>query len=667
MVINKIEINKHFLFINKINFGYLMNNNFVHQLRTLPEIFEGSYFYIPDYQRGYAWDEKQIDELLKDIDHLLLDNSAVRHYTGTLVLSQSKKQVNQYNIVDGQQRLTTLVIFFKCISLFADKGEKESISTKYLKRGDLGNDQFVLKLNLDTNKFFEKVILSDRNLENCPITLESHERLLNAHDLIHKWLSQKTSSGVLITQILNVLEDRLGFLVYSPIEDAETGIMFEVINNRGKQLSELEKVKNYLIYCSIKLSAFSLRDDITEHWSDILQSLNKAKKTSPNEESSFLRYCLVVFFKMNKTDSQYGYDVLKSRIKIDQCLQDVEKKNNTIIKLQEFIKFLKLSAKWYEHLYAPNYVGLDKAIQPLIENIRAQNVHASIMPLFLALVLKNKGKGEMLERHLRLLETLNFRVYIANGMTFRKDTGQGDLYQYASRYYYGSLLNSFIAEENRVVEKTTLTNDDQALEYLLVSFTQNLAHDGWFEASFYLDGKSSFDFYGWRGIRYFLMNYESSLQPNKTINIDKILKSRSSGKTNDYLSVEHLWATENRNLEGQNCREVDGYQKRRLGNFVLLELRLNIQGSDDDVWIKADRYLDGFEQEAPTDLYHVRLAGKSVQKTVKAMSDVKKTINYYSDFYSEIINEQEERYIKFAMKRWTLKGYIGYKKHHEEL
>ncbi len=644
-----------------------MKNNFVHQLRTLPEIFEGNFFCIPDYQRGYAWDEKQIDELLKDIDHLLLDTSAVRHYTGTLVLSLNKDQSNQYHIVDGQQRLTTLVIFLKCISLFADREDKESIGTKYLKRGDIGNDQFVLKLNLDTNKFFEKVILSDRNLENCPITLESHERLLNAHDLIHKWLTQKTSSGVLITQILNVLEERLGFLVYSPVEDAETGIMFEVINNRGKQLSELEKVKNYLIYCSIKLSAFSLRDDITEHWSDILQSLNKAKKTSPNEESSFLRYCLVVFFKMNKTDSQYGYDVLKERIKIDQCLQSSEKKNQTITKLQDFIQFLKLSAKWYEHLYAPNYVGLDKAIQPLIENIRAQNVHASIMPLFLALVLKNKGKGEMLERHLQLLETLNFRVYIANGMTFRKDTGQGDLYQYASRYYYGSLLNSFIAEENRVVGKTTLTNDDQALEYLLVSFTQNLAHDGWFEASFYLDGKSSFDFYGWRGLRYFLMNYESSLQPNKTINIDKILKSRSSGKTNDYLSVEHLWATENRNFEGQNCREVDRYQKRRLGNFVLLELRLNIQGTNDDAWIKADRYLEGFEQEAPTDLYHVRLAGKSVRKTFNTMSDVKKTINYYSDFYSEIIGEQEERYIKFAMKRWSLKGLIGYKKHHGEL
>ncbi|WP_288403221.1 DUF262 domain-containing protein [uncultured Acinetobacter sp.] len=645
----------------------MLENHFVTQLLTLSEIFTNNFFQIPDYQRGYAWDEKQIDELLKDIDHLLLDSSAVRHYTGTLVLSQSKNQVNQYNIVDGQQRLTTLVIFLKCISLFADKVQKESITIKYLKRGDLGNDQFILKLNSDTNKFFEKVILSDRNLENCPITLESHERLLNAYDLINKWISQKTSSGILITQILNVLEDRLGFLVYSPVEDTETGIMFEVINNRGKQLSELEKVKNYLIYCSIKLSALSLRDEITDHWSDILQSLNKAKKTSPSEESSFLRYCLVVFFKMNKTDSQYGYDVLKDRIKIDQCLQSSENKNQTITKLQEFVQFLKLAAKWYEHLYAPNYVGLDKTIKPLIENIRAQNVHASIMPLFLALVLKNKGKGDVLERHLQLLETLNFRVYIANGMTSRKDKGQGDLYQYASKYYYGNLLKHCVSDDERSIGKVELINDDQALEYLLVSFTQNLAHDGWFEASFYLDGKSSFDFYKWRGIRYFLMNYESSLQRNKTINTDKILKSRSSGKTNDYLSVEHLWATENRNFEGQNCREVDRYQKRRLGNFVLLELRLNIQGTNDDAWVKADRYLEGFEQEAPTDLYHVRLAGKSVRKTFNAMSNVKKTINYYSDFYSEIISEQEERYIKFAMKRWSLKGYIGYKKYQEEL
>lgn len=66
----------------------MLENHFVTQLLTLSEIFTNNFFQIPDYQRGYAWDEKQIDELLKDIDHLLLDTSAVRHYTGTLVLSQ---------------------------------------------------------------------------------------------------------------------------------------------------------------------------------------------------------------------------------------------------------------------------------------------------------------------------------------------------------------------------------------------------------------------------------------------------------------------------------------------------------------------------------------------------------------------------------------------------
>lgn len=644
-----------------------MKNNFVQQLRTLPEIFEGNFFYIPDYQRGYAWDDKQIDELLKDVEHLLLDTTAVRHFTGTLVLSQVLNKPNHYNIVDGQQRLTTLVTFLKCITLFLDESLQEALDAKYIKRGEIGSQSYVFKLNIDTCKFFEKVILADGNLENAPVTLESHERLWNARNKIIKWLSEKNASGIGVEQILDVLEDRLGFLVYSPIEDAETGIMFEVINNRGKQLSELEKVKNYLIYCSIKLSALSLRDEITDHWSDILLSLNNAKKTSPVEESSFLRYCLVVFFKMNKTDSQYGYDVLKSRIKIDECLKSTDKKHTVIKKLQDFISFLKLSAKWYEHLYAPNYIGLDKTIQPLIENIRAQNVHASIMPLFLALVLKNKGKGAVLERHLELLEKLNFRIYIANNMTFRKDTGQGDLYQYASKYYYGNLLNHYIAEENRQIGNTNLTNDDQALEYLLVEFTQRHARDNWFEDSFRLDDKSAFDFYKWRGIRYFLMNYESTLQPNKTINIDKILKGVSSGKTSDYLSIEHLWATDNRNTEGQNCREIDYYLKRRLGNFVLLELRLNIQGQKDDVWIKADRYLDGFEQEPPTDLQHVRIVGKNIRKVVKARQDIKKTINYYSEFYNEIIDEQEERYIKFAMKRWSLKGYIGYKKQVEEV
>ncbi|MEK6708293.1 MAG: DUF262 domain-containing protein [Pseudomonadota bacterium] len=48
------------------------------QLLTLPHIFNGRLFTIPDYQRSYAWDEKQVEELLKDIDHLMNDGVALR-------------------------------------------------------------------------------------------------------------------------------------------------------------------------------------------------------------------------------------------------------------------------------------------------------------------------------------------------------------------------------------------------------------------------------------------------------------------------------------------------------------------------------------------------------------------------------------------------------------
>lgn len=69
------------------------------------------------------------------------------------------------------------------------------------------------------------------------------------------------------------------------------------------------------------------------------------------------------------------------------------------------------------------------------------------------------------------------------------------------------------------------------------------------------------------------------------------------------------------------------------------------------MWVKADRYLDGFEQEPSTDLQHVKNVGKYICKVVKTRQDIKKIVNYYSEFYNQIIDEQEERYIKFAMKR----------------
>lgn len=635
------------------------NPNFGAQLMHLPEIFNERLFVVPDYQRGYAWGKKQVEELLKDINHLMSeandspDEKTPSHYTGTLVLSRSDTILNgTYHVVDGQQRLTTLVVLMKMLNELLPAAERTDFTALYIRRGEVGSDNAVLTLNSDTRVFFENVVLGDGNVANEPVTLEAHERLLESRKIIGKWLTDHVNEGATIAGIRNVIETQLGFLVYAPKEDAETGIMFEVINNRGKQLSELEKVKNFLIYCCVKLKATTLRKSIDTDWSSILRNLNTAKKTSQSDEDAFLRYCVAVYFKLNKTDSQYGYDELKKLIVIDSAVR-----TETIGKISNFVSFLKSSALWYSRLYGQQHHGLEPQLIPIFNQLRAQGQQASIMPIFLALVIKNEGKGDRLVSLLKLLEILNFRVYMTRNMTSRNDTGQADLYKFASRYYHSELKIDFSAEAKQFGYES-IDSEEAALEYRLVGFVLWHAADERFKSSFVLESGSPNDFYHWDGLRYFLMNYEAVLEEKRTIPIEKILLSRQEGKSADYLSVEHLWAVENRNKIGENDRREDKFEKRRLGNFVLLELRLNIQGGNDGLELKLPKYL---KSPTSTHLAQVKMMAMDAEKVLVEMAQRTKHKNYYSDFHQKVNSLQEQRFIDFAEKRWSIKPFLGYK------
>jgi hypothetical protein len=631
------------------------------QLLSLQQIFEGRLFTIPDYQRGYAWDEKQVQELLNDIDHLLSNKASHRHYTGTLVLSRPLgADENEYHVVDGQQRLTTLVTLLSTIAPAVEDENRAVFVATYLRRGEPGSDRSVLKLNSDTRLFYERAVLGNDAPQNQAITHQAHERLFQSKKIITAWLSSRMSSGLLVQDLRNTVESELGFLVYAPKEDAETGIMFEVINNRGKPLSELEKVKNYLIYCCVKVSALSLRADIDRDWSTVLRHLNTAKKNSAGDEGAFLRYCMIVHFGLNKTDSQYGYDILKARLGIDDAIRDPLKKSELIEKIADFVRFIVAAALWYARLYGAQTEGLRAPLKEVLDQLRGQGRHASIMPLFLALVIKSDGEGESLIRQLKLLEIVNFRVYMARKITQRNDSGQGELYAYAAAYFQRRLLE-WVPQEHQNAKRDAITDEDRALEYCLVGFVIKYAPDILFEKSFQLEAGSSDDFYAWGGLRYFLMSYEQRLHDHKTTRIDRIGATRIDGGSSDYLSVEHLWATDYRTGDGENNRAIDGFEKRRLGNFVLLELRLNIQGSNESIEDKIHRYRFGMEGKAATDLEHVREAARTAKKVLESMSEWKRSKNYYLDLHRDINSMQEGRYTKFALDRWAVKGYAGFK------
>ncbi|MCF7977138.1 MAG: DUF262 domain-containing protein [Chromatiaceae bacterium] len=627
-------------------------------LLSPPEIFQENYFFVPDYQRGYAWTDSNVDDLLQDVLHLMrVTDTQIKHYTGTLVLTKPEKDslVNRFGLVDGQQRVTTLVILMSCIAealRSVDRQRSKLLQETYVIRGEVGNEQPVLLLGKEIQPYFSRVIIGDETKEQVPIEYNSQQALLDAKERIMKWIvNHSIADSSFLLELTASIENRLGFLVYSPEDITEVGIMFEVINNRGKELSELEKVKNYLIYCCAKLGANTTRDTVNWSWSVVLRNLRSARITNSQDESAFLRYCSVVHLKLSKSNSQNVYAWMKKAWDIDHALSASHEKSELIRLIEDFVRFMIPASMWYAALFGQKHEGIPKEIIEVLEDLRSQSAYASVMPLILAVLVKNKGSGESVIRLLRLIAILNFRVYVAQGITARSDSGQSSLYDWARSYYH----DESPVLEAEIVGKVTVDNQEKYLEWGLCDFVQSYSNDEAFELSFHLPEGGNYDFYGWSGLRYFLMCYEAEIQPKKTIPIDRILLGRYDAKTNDYYSIEHVWARSNRIGTGQNNRPQDYWVKRRLGNFVLLEMGINIAAQHLDVEDRLEVYT---AVEAPSDLQQVRLLVSDVKAAVEALEYERQTKNRFLDMYSSICDAQEDRFIKFAKKRWSIEEFI---------
>ena len=113
----------------------------MNELQSLSQIFQYKIFRIPDYQRGYAWQDSQLRDFWEDVINLQTDRY---HYTGLLSLKVLNKAESQnlgnddiwllqngfkaYHIVDGQQRVTTFVLLINSIVQYAEKKHIVAVS-----------------------------------------------------------------------------------------------------------------------------------------------------------------------------------------------------------------------------------------------------------------------------------------------------------------------------------------------------------------------------------------------------------------------------------------------------------------------------------------------------------------------------------------------------------
>ena len=130
--------------------------------KNLRGLFNGRAFRIPDYQRGYAWDDKQLNELWEDLEQIASESGELKkHYMGTIYLERIKpkesekwlldKDIKFYNVIDGQQRLTTISILLFELLKATETGyaetKKDTLLETFISQSDLSGNNRVYKFS----------------------------------------------------------------------------------------------------------------------------------------------------------------------------------------------------------------------------------------------------------------------------------------------------------------------------------------------------------------------------------------------------------------------------------------------------------------------------------------------------------------------------------------
>jgi len=632
-------------------------NDQLARLITLPEVFSGKLFRIPDYQRGYAWGSEQVKALLDDIEQLFIYDHM--HYTGTVVIVESEdlllannKHGIAYDVIDGQQRLTTFsILLSRLINSLRDKDKKEKLLDLYVRRGEAGNYTRVFRLNSDIDPFFTKCVI-DGDTKDLDLQFVSEKYIINAYSKIDSWVTDQAAKGRSVEDLLDVITTKFGLLVYRPTESSEAGMMFEVINNRGKPLTELDKVKNYLVYYSIKSKKNDLHEAVNQNWGRVLKNLAKAHHLKRPDEITLLRSAVICYFGFNKEQSSNIYENIKKRFPLSKSDDDWRE-------LIKFVKFLSRASTYYECLLNENSEFRrklnNKELVLQLELIRSQAAHASILPLFFAVMewRDNLDINDVVNI-MKMIEAVTFRVYMTRNGAKRTDSGQAWLFW---------LSHKLFAEDKTWIKKYEDESEEKykgvagAVIGQLYDVVDEYCNDDKLEDGLLLKQSDNDDFYKWAGIRYFLMCYEQYINPKRTIRIEDILKKKTDGKSLDLPSIEHIWAKANEITGSRHKKDKDGHTKRRLGNFVLLELGINIQAQDFDL-VKKVKIYDGDNSDGDKSrLKQVHLLIKDFHKVFEKLNEeyTKKVANFSRKLSVQSIEQNEDRYIKFAKKRWSVK------------
>jgi Protein of unknown function DUF262/Protein of unknown function (DUF1524) len=221
----------------------------------------GLTYRVPPFQRDYSWTEDEWDDLWQDIIDLFEADGEPAHYLGYLVLQSSDSK--QFDIIDGQQRLTTISLLILAglghlqdliaADLDANNNTKrqEQLQNSYI--GYLDPVTLIprskLELNRHNNRYYQTYLVPLEKLPQRGLNASEHQ-LRKAFgwfkDRIKKRCGVTVQSGQDLAALIDGLVDKLFFTVITVTDELNAFKVFETLNSRGVRLSATDLLKNYL-------------------------------------------------------------------------------------------------------------------------------------------------------------------------------------------------------------------------------------------------------------------------------------------------------------------------------------------------------------------------------------------------------------------------------------
>lgn len=573
-------------------------------LKNINDLFFGnSIFNIPKYQRAYAWGERQWDDFLEDMENHSLENN---YFLGTILLQENDTTDGDFkviDVVDGQQRITTCIIFMKVlIDALKERTDERTrrLEDTYVRY----DDEYRLRVIESDNDFFRSYIVGETDGKEY-IRTPSQRRLYKAKRYFTTALRNLPAETLI--DYKNKLHNKTQVLTYAVGSPTEATLIFETTNDRGKSLTNLEKIKSFLMYKCYQAEQKNpdkLLRDIQNRFSEIYREFERVSDRI--DEDTVLRYHYVAFEPWkDKKEYQNVVRSLKDRL---NALIKGNEPEQAVRLISEFSKSLKESYM--------NVVAILEDKHPAVRDLFVLDRMGNIFPLLLkAYKCDSSSSKQNFYAVARQLEVYCFRVY-AIGQR-RGFTGQSQLFTQARDF----------------------EGDYDGLVKWLRGLTGNYSWNSRFEDD--LRNPYLYEDIPPRDLRYLFWKYENHLRETQQPKWAKMSEEEIRTKSKKYqFTIEHIAPQNRKEAKVIAAKEVfprmtEKFEEEylhQLGNLTIDPQSANSSKGNKGFEAKNSRYFT----KAP----------------LKIQNELEDFLPEEKRWNGKAVENRTERIVAFALKYW---------------